>query len=54
MGRSLPGSPRSDADVTKPEDVPPRVLGHYMRDWLDPLLDRYQKDDDAGLAASSN
>lgn len=25
-------------------DVPPIVLGHYIRDWIDPVLDYYQGD----------
>lgn len=33
---------RSGETFLIPPDVPPQAFGHYMRDWLDTLLDRYQ------------
>lgn len=30
-----------------PAQLPAKVLGHYMRDWLDPLLNHYQSADTA-------
>lgn len=31
---------RSDAVRRAPEDAPARILGHYIRDWIDPALDK--------------
>ncbi len=32
---------RSTIGHVKPGDVPGKVYGHYIRDWVDPILDRY-------------
>lgn len=33
---------RSGPEFAPAKGMPVRVLGHYLRDWVDPVLDRYQ------------
>lgn len=46
-----PAPTRSGSPFVPSPDVPMVAFQHYLRDWLDPLLDYYQKNADAALGA---
>ncbi|MBI3043679.1 MAG: hypothetical protein HYY78_12740 [Betaproteobacteria bacterium] len=49
-GGRYPVPTRSGNEHRIPPDVPAKVFGHYIRDWTDRVLDRYQ----APLASPDN